>query len=512
MTRRRFLQGSAAAGLTILSAKYLQGDQPLEGFARLAPSAQALRFSANPVNQGAASTWDGWNNLIITSRICPPNEDWGQIVPGKIRVFELNSGEEVASEEVTAIAQNDFRVRVRFPDLDPRKEYTYEVSAPHLSSEKFVGFTKPPTLRRNTPYLNEPITKIRIAVISCMEYTTGFWNSLDFASRRGLDAVFVNGDSIYADTEETIFTSNRPRKDPTPIANDYELFLMKYLVYNDEHRKKLLGEVPVFGVPDDHEIRNNIVGTDRSEARMISDGFKAYSRVYASADGAEHTGFYRRVDFGEGVRVLMLDTRMFRDKDSGTMLGEKQLRWFLDELKNAKSDDIKRLLVVTSVSFSSGLDRIEDSWAGFTRERQHIVDEIARLGLTNVNFISGDLHTFYTSPIHLDPLNKRTEVVAHEFEVGALSSRVRHTGHVNDRVSAYTKESHGYMELTVDTVTGDLECEWFLYDATKRDYIPQSGARFLSRSQGQYSSPDLSYISIEPDLVANPGGLERMLR
>ena len=501
LSRRSFLIGAAATGI---SAAFLSGDVSHEGYARLPPDVLKIRYSNNPVNQGAASTWSGSRDLVVTSRICPPSYVSVLPIEGSISVVDKATNEQVAVQKVFAKNADDYRVRAVFNGLDPNKHYRYEVRADELGGRTFSGNTNSPLIRPASESIYGRDRYVRLVFASCMEYTRGFWNSFSYMSERNPDAVFIIGDSIYADVETRMFSGQRPRKDPIPYADDYELFLMKYLACNDSDRIRFLANSPGYFVPDDHEMRNNVIGTDRSERQVVDDGCRAYAKVYASANGADINGFYRRVDFGQGTRVIVLDTRRFRDVDRGTMLGDKQLDWFKKELAAAKSDNVTRLMVVTSVSFVSGLERITDSWAGFDRERQHVIDEIAKLDLKNVTFVSGDLHTFYAGAVHLDPLNTKTDTVAYEFLGGAVSSKVGETGNTNGRVLANSKHSNGIMEMDIYD-DGSMITTWWLYDAKKRDYVPTQGARFLNNPQSKYGPPPMSLQRADLGLIENPG-------
>lgn len=510
ISRREALLGMCAV---LTAGVGLAGDQAVEESARLLPEAEKLRFSSNPVEQGAASTWVN-NDLIVTSRICPPSATWGSKVPGTIVVRRAGTEEIVAQTDVVGEESNDFRVRVVFPNLDPGCAYTYEVSASYLSADVFVGHSKPPSLLREANILLGGKRYVRVAVISCMSYSGGYWDALKFALKvRGTHAAILAGDAIYIDGDRTPADSNKPRLDPTPSAKSLHEILMKHLACNDADRRMMLGEIPVFSIPDDHDLGvNNYSGSGSVVAKNISDAFTAYTLVYPSANGAETNGFFRRIDFGGGVRALLLDTRMFRDYKKDTMLGEKQLNWLLNELSNAKSDNVNRLFLVSSVSFGSGLDSLTDSWAAVTRERQPILDRISKLALRNVTFISGDLHTFYTSPIYENPLNDRTDIIGYELECGAVSSLVGRTQEVNPRLFAYTKNSHGYMELNVDLDTGRTTAIWFLYNAKVRGYTPIPGAIFEIEPQGLYSAPNMGYVDINRRLVSASSSLPPIAR
>jgi len=504
MNRRDFLRGSAALAGTLAAGLILPSDVRGEGFARLEPSAQRLRFSNVPANQGANTTWIGSNKLVINSRICPPGSRH-QTVDGTVRVFDVETKEEVAATIVQGVWGDDYRIRATFEGLDPKKHYRYEVRGDEFSKKPFTGYTHSP-LAKTPPRNGLERNYVRLVFASCMEYTRGYWHSFAQMASRNPDAFFIIGDRVYADVEQTLFSGKTVRDDPMPFATDYQLMLAKYLSCNDDDLIRALGSQKGIYVPDDHEIRNNVEGALKSKRRVIEDGYKAFSQVMASPDDAVSSGLYRRIDFWQGTRVLVLDTRRFRDKGNGTMLGKEQLNWLNSELSEAKSDNVGRLLIVSSVSFTSGLERIQDSWAGFPEERQSIINRIADLGLKNVSFVSGDLHTFYTGAVRLDPHNQLSDIIAYEFEGGAVSSKVGRTGKVNPNVLANSKESHGIMEMDIYE-EGHLLVTWWLYDAMEKNYVAQQAARFYCPPQDRYYDPRLSLQTADPALISNPGDL-----
>jgi alkaline phosphatase D len=486
------------------AAAALPSDVSREGFARVERSGLELRYSNNPLNHGATSSWVKPNEVVVTSRMCPPTAARSLPVDGSIALFDQANGEQVGLRLVRAQNADDFRVRASFSNLDPTKEYRYDVIADEFGGVTLSGKTQSPQLRVRDPHFDKPRDYVRLAFVSCMEFTRGFWTSFQTIHESKPDAVFIIGDSIYADVEQLPIGGSYVRDDVMPYADDYELLLMKYLSCNDEDKIRLLVNSPGFFVPDDHEFRNNAQGGMFSQWRIMEDGCRAYSSVYASPEGVVENGFYRSIDFGQGTRVLLLDTRRFRDSSQATMLGVKQERWLMDELARAKSDNVTRTIIVSSVSFVSGSEKSVDSWSAYSRERQHIIDRIASLGLTNVSFVTGDLHRFFTGAIRLDPLNPTSEIIGYEFEGGAVSSSVTPTQHSGPNVLAYSKNSHGVMVADVFH-NGAMETRWLLNDARRRNSVPVVGARFYNSPQSAYASPQISARVLDPKLVGNPG-------
>ncbi len=484
----------------------LRADSRFNGFARYEKTARELRYVKDPVMHGATTTWVKPNELKIASRIAP-NTPLGFLSPheGTVRVIDAESADIVASQVVKTYTADDYRFTANFPGLDPQRRYRYQVVADSLGGQTFEGSTHSNLIRPKWNGVDLEKPYVRLAFANCMEYTRGFWNSFSFLSNRQPDAVFFIGDAIYADVEQ-FMVGNYSRDDVIGVADEYEVFLLKYLSCNDEHRIKLLANVPGFFVPDDHEITNNFQGGRSRNGELIRDGYRAFSKVYASRDGAENQGYQRVVDFGQGTRVILLDTRRFRNSRLGTMLGENQLNWFKEELAKCKSDNVSRTLIVTSVSFTGGSEKSTEAWAAYSRERQQIIDEIARLDLQNVTFVSGDIHRFLAADVHLDPYNLETEVIANEYEVGATSSNISHADSSWSNVHAFSKRSHGVMEMDIYP-DGTLLTRWFLYDAKRKDYVPEEAVRFINTPQSKYSQPKFQAHMLNEGLVGNPGAI-----
>ncbi|HMS24908.1 MAG TPA: alkaline phosphatase D family protein [Acidimicrobiia bacterium] len=504
MTRRDALRLGVYGAAALAAPAFLRSDGVPAPWARPGRDANALRFGPNPVSQGAASTWVG-GDLKVVSRLGPPR---GSItsVQGTVALFKKGAEKDgpISSKTVTGYYADDFRVRAEFNGLDPG-HYTYRVCGDELSDRSFWGNTHSSHVR---PILPEPLAPrnfVRIHLAACQKYTDGYWDVYPFAQSRNPDAIIFGGDTIYADSEQTFFSRNRIRKDVSPYADVKELFLMKYLACMDRDLKGIRQNIPLYGTPGDHESRNNVDGGAGQYERLVRDGHLAYGMVYPGANEAEINGFYRRVDFGQGTRILILDTRRFRTPTD--MLGETQFKWLFDEFANAKSDNVTRLLILTSEPFTAGREGMPDSWAGYPEQRQRVIDELVRNGLGGIaTFLSSDYHTNLIANVRQDPLNPKADVIAHEFSGGAISSHIKNTHNVSDNVLAFSRNGNSIMEID-SYEDGRMVVTFFMYDARIRGYVPESAARFVEASGTKLGVQPLIFQQVDTGRFSNPGGL-----
>ena len=70
------------------------------------------------------------------------------------------------------------------------------------------------------------------------------------------------------------------------------------------------------------------------------------------------------------------------------MLGAEQKRWFENELRTVTETFT---VIVSSVPLRSGY-KLRDHWEGYQRERRWMFDTIAKHGVKNVVFLTGDHH------------------------------------------------------------------------------------------------------------------------
>lgn len=251
----------------------------------------------------------------------------------------------------------------------------------------------------------------------------------DVMRAQHLDFFLLLGDSIYADDV-------CPSPPNEPGADFRATTLAEYRARHRDQRgaealRRLLGDIPVYAIWDDHEVQNNFSGPFESRMPIGRQALREYWPIRTAPEDPNR--LYRTVRAGADLELFILDTRQYRspnadqDGPAKTMLGEKQLQWLLKGLTETTAT---WKVIVTSVplSISKGGGASvpgNDGWAGgtdgtgFERERQVIVDHILDRNLKNVVFLGGDVH--YVQANAYDP-NGDGIPDFHEFVVGPLSA------------------------------------------------------------------------------------------
>lgn len=177
------------------------------------------------------------------------------------------------------------------------------------------------------------------------------------------------GDTIYADKE-------------TP-AHELPEYWAKYVENRDGFLERLLAEIPVFVMWDDHEVDSDFISTHG----RIPIGRQAFFDYWPIRPNAEEPGrLYRSFNWGKGVELFLLDTRQYRNPETQTMLGENQKQWLLKQLE-ASQATVK--FILSSVPFS---DPRKDKWGEYPGERDEILTFIRERSISGVVFLAGDVH------------------------------------------------------------------------------------------------------------------------
>ncbi len=202
--------------------------------------------------------------------------------------------------------------------------------------------------------------------------------------------VMLLGDQMYADYDGDVNDS--------PLYSILPAFRSKYLRNFGEHFQALSSHIPIVATWDDHDYgHDNSDGTYPNKEiakKVFKENYPAYP--FESENG----GLYYKFIIAD-VDVFVLDTRWYRtvmadeDYEGKTMLGEDQILWLLDGLKQSEAPF---KLIVSSVSFNDyGGDTSSDkdgydSWRGYKVERDEILSFIERNQIKGVMVFSGDQH------------------------------------------------------------------------------------------------------------------------
>ena len=274
-------------------------------------------------------------------------------------------------------ADTDFTLKIDVRNLDPETTYYYRFFS--KGARSVVGKTK------TLPATDADVSKVKLAVFSCSNYPTGYFNVYqDAVGIKDLDAVLHLGDYIYEYRTGEFGTENSVEIGRAlPADNDVEIVTLedyrkRYALYRtDPSLLELHQSAPFIVVPDDHEVTNDtyIDGAENHQPETEGDfsvrkanALKAYFEwmpIRPAAPGDNET-LSRSFKWGNLVNLMMLDTRligrtrqlpgladpMWYDADgsfnvprfvgaisdpSRTMLGAEQLAWLQGEMTRSSA-------------------------------------------------------------------------------------------------------------------------------------------------------------------------------
>ena len=304
----RLLSVAAAAAVLPLHARRLGPDLPLD--AALFPQAIA---SGDP----------SMRSVVLWTRLAPPA--WGQEVV--LQVAEDAGFERVRVERGFVVgAGTDGCLKVRVDDLEPGRawHYRFVVDGP-------AGMAASPAGRTLTTPGEDEDRDLRLAVLSCQDYSGRWYNTLLPLLDEPLDAIVHLGDFIYETTGDPSFQSGDGRRvvfDDTAgaIALGEGGFqaarsLDNYRQLHREYRtdpvlQALLAKAPLIAIWDDHEFADDAW----QDVATFHDG-RRDERDAARRRASEQAWFeYMPVDVGgafEGAAVdaaaLHPATRIWRE-------------------------------------------------------------------------------------------------------------------------------------------------------------------------------------------------------
>lgn len=239
------------------------------------------------------------------------------------------------------------------------------------------------------------------------------------------------GDLVYTDgrCEETGLYGNRQ------VAGEFGTAIEDIAAhwayqYEDPALRSFRAQLPWYVTWDDHEILNDFHPSEEGTARLIA----AHQGLAAYHPGHDERGF-RNVPLHRHAELLLLDTRSYRDpndapdtgSDPKTMLGPVQRNWLSTRLRQSNATwKIIATSVPLAIPTGTAAPGIRDGWAngdtdtGYERELLGILEEAASAGVSNLVFISADVH--FATGFRYTPFGNHFEM--HEFVVGPLNAGV----------------------------------------------------------------------------------------
>jgi len=320
-------------------------------------------FTNRNFNEGLASFDPTSTSVTIWTRYNRPNAEI---------VWEVSTSQDFSvilrTGKVTTDPARDLTVAIELTELDADKKLYYRFINAQDEALSVTGETI--TLPVNP-------SSVKLAVCSCSNYQSGYFNVYDAMAKSDAHVIVHLGDYIYeyeaggyGSTPQNA-SLNRQHAPTGEILtlNDYRT---RYKQYRSDvslqlaHQKK-----PFICVWDDHEIANDTYINGAENHDEVTEGsfslrkqnaLQAYSEFipFSRADENNNSLIYRTIKIGSLVNLIMLDTRVIaRDKQlvitdyftatgfnaaayqaaitnpSRTLLGTTQRNWLANEISSS---------------------------------------------------------------------------------------------------------------------------------------------------------------------------------
>lgn len=427
ITRKKFLCESAlvAAGIVLLPNFISCSDEGIEE--SLLEGGEDLSFSKINFESGVASFDPTTSQVIIWSRYST-EKDSASII------WEIASNADfnpiIRTGEVTTDASRDFTLAVEVRDLEPGGKYFY----------RFLN-TEDKAVSETGETITFPLNaaEVKLAVCSCSNYETGFFNVYKAMAGSDADVIVHLGDYIYENGPSQnggIPYSEGLGREPDPPREIISLddYRKRYRQYRaDEDLQLAHKNKPFICVWDDHELANGAwengamnhnSGEGSFQARKEA-AVKAYSE-YLPVSTSDPFRIYRTMDLGGLVALHMIDTRQVgRDKQleykdyvsskgefnaaafkadlwraDRTMLGRRQRDWLVSQLQSASANWnvlgqqglMSKVLVPAEavLSLDSLLAEVAANGALSSETAQKFRQQLAELLLIKAKYLQGD--------------------------------------------------------------------------------------------------------------------------
>jgi len=298
---------------------------------------------------------------------------------------------------------------------------------------------------RTLPLANSDVSKLRLLVASCQDYTLSYFHAFGEMADRSADYLLHMGDFIY----ESAIVPLRPIALPSgaQYASTREDLLTIYRTHrSDENLQRLLEAHTLICTFDDHEFANDLYfdgerprGPDHpldadpaAMTRYVREALDVWFhylpvrvRYQPDAPFPEVMAPQRSFRFGNLVELVMTELRMHRSPhpcgegnygerqlvvESGcearheperTLLGNEQKQWLIDTLNqsNATWRVAGLPIPLSPISIASTPPTVYevDHWDGYTAERAELTSALS--GTPNLVVLAADLHAFAAATV-----------------------------------------------------------------------------------------------------------------
>ncbi len=470
VSRRDFVAGALASVLATTGCAVRED----------APRASNTAFPA-----GIASGDPTHGSVVLWTHTPPVNREPGQQRPVAVRWFVASDdelGTIVQSGLVLAHAEHYYCVHVDVDGLSPATGYWYWFETEGQLSA--LGRTK------TLPEPGRPCGEFTFALVSCQDYSAGYFTAYrDIAGRRP-DLVVHVGDYIY----ETPGGSVRPHPVDEPVTlNDYRSLYRLYR--SDPDLQRARAELPWLQIWDDHEVVNDW-GRDHYLPSHYNKPLpiETYPQRKAAAQRAfaEFTPLSRRKRellatrgvrdrriIGDLLELNFLDVRQFRDPPvceldeknhfepcedvhlpDRSLLGHDQERWLQHRFGQSQCrwNGLVQTTVMAPIRMNAaeGLKYEADAWDNYAAARDRLVTHMIQQEVPNLVSFAGNIHAYYAGTYPASNGSRSTAIT--ELVTTSISAsgggQKRYDGfhrlHAGNGMSQFfDNRHHGYLHVNV---------------------------------------------------------------
>ncbi len=427
---------------------------------------------------------------------------------------------EVATDD--AFSKVVVRGEIPAGGLGPNGDYTARVDLDgHLAAGRryayrflYDGVTSRVGHCRTLPGPNAFVWRLRLGVITCQDYTNGYYGAFAHLAATDLDFVLHLGDFIYETAGDPRFQS-LPYPDRTfalpsgaraaSSLEDYRFLYRKYR--SDPLLQKLLEQHTFITIWDDHETANDCYwdyardtlgapdhpfvvdhpnGGDPAQLRGLKLAAQQAWSEYVPArvtfnSQATHPfqalSIYRQFKFGRLMELFATDERTYRDEfpcgvekrnlapgcpeqsnPQRSMLGDTQREWFLNGVTQSTSQwkvwANEVFLGQLKVGREDGLRLFAtvDAWDGFEAERRQILTQVRDAGVRNFVALTGDLHTYMASLLKVDYSRRSNTLGSNVVGVEFMTPAITSTTLIQRLINNLTRADKQTLALPNDAV------------------------------------------------------------
>lgn len=480
MDRRKFFKDVIYGGTAtwLLTQSGVAQDIPIAGLSRQTPFlgdaslAQPQFFAEQPgldpttvFTLGAASGDPAPNGIVLWTRINPKAVFRSRFdgVVWEIATTPTFEGTQVlrGGARFSPDSDNTLKIPVQHSALSPFTTYYYRFIYNGTSS-RVCRFKTLPAPGAFTP-------RIRIAYVSCQDYTNGYYTALAHLANEDVDYVVHLGDYIYESIGDPRFQGAQVRLIPDlpsggRVAASLEDYRALYRTYRSDPNLQAAHERFAFiQIWDDHEFQNDSWQSYHPDNNPNPLEPRPLLRQQANQAWAEYTPanvafdpfrgplesiqLYRSFAFGDLMELVATDERLYRDgppcglgdlnrqaafscpereRSTRTMLGVTQREWFVEKIRGSRStwkiwaNEMMAMQLKILNLGPSGIYATLDQWDGYPAERAQILNQIA--GTNNFVAITGDIHSYLAGYLKTDFEQWFSWPVGVEFVGGSVSS------------------------------------------------------------------------------------------